>query len=114
MPGATQSIFHDQRGYSNFGQPPQRTAAPMEELMDKQTYRIETSFMVSIDRVTSQLRTLFEERLSLLASSMPSRAAQSGQYPERFEPQEEGSSLDAAGYTPTTSYGQYSQPQANS
>ena len=86
----------------------------MEELMDKQTYRIETSFMAAMDRVTSQLRTLFEERLPLLSSSTPSKASHSGLGSERFEPQGEGSIFGVVGYTPTVSYGQCFQPQTNS
>ncbi|CAL8988555.1 unnamed protein product [Prunus brigantina] len=37
--------------------------AVMEDLMDKQAYRIETSFMAAMDRFSSELRTLFQERI---------------------------------------------------
>ena len=49
--------------------------AVVEELMSKQAYRIETSFMAAMDRFSSELRTLFQERMPVTSPAMPPRAA---------------------------------------
>ncbi|CAL2240744.1 unnamed protein product [Prunus armeniaca] len=59
--------------------------AVVEDLMAKQAYRIETSFMATMDRFSSELRTLFEERMPVTSSATPPRAKQRGQERERFE-----------------------------
>ncbi|CAL9020656.1 unnamed protein product [Prunus brigantina] len=45
--------------------------AVVEDLMDKQAYRIETSFMAAMDRFSSELRTLFQEKMSVTSSATP-------------------------------------------
>ncbi|CAL8113194.1 unnamed protein product [Prunus armeniaca] len=53
--------------------------AVVEGLMAKQAYRIETSFMAAVDRFSSELRTLFQERIPVTSSAMPPRARQRSQ-----------------------------------
>ncbi|CAL8077912.1 unnamed protein product [Prunus armeniaca] len=50
--------------------------AVVEDLMAKQAYRIETSFMAAMDRFSSELRTLFQERMPETSSATPPRAGQ--------------------------------------
>ncbi|CAL9021050.1 unnamed protein product [Prunus brigantina] len=64
--------------------------AVVENLMDKQAYRIETSFMAAMDRFSSELRTLFQERMPISASMTPPGAGRRSQESERFEPYGEG------------------------
>ncbi|CAL9001575.1 unnamed protein product [Prunus brigantina] len=51
----------------------------VEDLMDKQAYRIETSFMAATDRFSSELRTLFQERMPVTSSATPPGAGQRNQ-----------------------------------
>ncbi|CAL2255632.1 unnamed protein product [Prunus armeniaca] len=88
--------------------------AVVEDLMAKQSYRIETSFMAAMDRFSLELRTLFQERMSVTSSATPPRARQRGLERERFEPYGESSSLGVSGRTQASSYGQHSQPLTNS
>ncbi|CAL8087371.1 unnamed protein product [Prunus armeniaca] len=88
-----------------------RTAESMQEqavvegLMAKQAYRIETSFMAAMDRFSSELRTLFQERMLVTSSVMLPRAGQRSQERERFEPYGESSSLGTSGRTQASGYG---------
>ncbi|CAL8089340.1 unnamed protein product [Prunus armeniaca] len=84
-----------------------------EDLMAKQACRIETSFMAAMDRFSSELRTLFQERMPVTSSATPPRAGQRGQERERFEPYGESSSLLVSGRTQASNYGQHSQPSTN-
>ncbi|CAL2259847.1 unnamed protein product [Prunus armeniaca] len=88
--------------------------AVVEDLMVKQAYRIETSFMASMDRFSSELRTFFQERMPVTSSATRPRAGQRGQKRERFEPYGESSSLVVSGRTQASGYGQHSQPPTNS
>ncbi|CAL2255595.1 unnamed protein product [Prunus armeniaca] len=88
--------------------------AVVEDLMAKQAYRIETCFMAAMDRFSSELRTLFQERMPVTSSAMPPRAGQRGQERERFEPYGESSGLGVSGRTQASNYGQHSQPPTNS
>ncbi|XP_021803234.1 uncharacterized protein LOC110747355 [Prunus avium] len=67
-----------------------------------------------MDKITSDLRTFFQEWMSITSPTTPPRAGQRGQDRERFEPYGEGSSLGAASRTLASSYGQHSQPPTNS
>ncbi|CAL8135850.1 unnamed protein product [Prunus armeniaca] len=87
--------------------------AVVEDLMVKQAYRIETSFMAAMDRFSAELRTLFQERMPVTSSATLPRAGQRGQERERFEPYGESSSLGVSGRTQASSYGQHSQPLTN-
>ncbi|CAL8152869.1 unnamed protein product [Prunus armeniaca] len=87
--------------------------AVVEGLMAKQAYMIETSFMVAMDRFSSELWTLFQERMLVTASATPPRAGQRSQERERFKPYSESSSLGASGRTQASGYGQHSQPPTN-
>ncbi|CAL8992973.1 unnamed protein product, partial [Prunus brigantina] len=87
--------------------------AVMENLMDKQANRIETSFMVAMDRFSSELRTLFQERMPVTASTTPPGAGQRSQESERFEPYGEGSSHGPLARDPASGYGQHLQPPRN-
>ncbi|CAL8089414.1 unnamed protein product [Prunus armeniaca] len=78
--------------------------AVVEGLMAKQAYRIETSFMAAMDRFSSELRTLFQERMPVKSSATPPRAGQRSQERERFEPYGESSSLGASGRTQASAY----------
>ncbi|CAL8085522.1 unnamed protein product [Prunus armeniaca] len=60
--------------------------AVVEDLMAKQAYKIETSFMAAVDRFSSELRT-------------PPKPGQRGQERERFEPYGESSSLGVSSRT---------------
>ncbi|CAL8095907.1 unnamed protein product [Prunus armeniaca] len=88
--------------------------AVVEDLMAKQAYRIETSFMAAMDRFSSELRTLFQERMPVTSSVTPPRARQRSQEHERFEPYGESSSLGVSGGTQASGYDQNSQPPTNS
>ncbi|CAL8135217.1 unnamed protein product [Prunus armeniaca] len=55
--------------------------AAMDRLL---AYRIETSFMAAMDRLSSELRTLFQERMPVTSSATPPRSGQRGQERERF------------------------------
>ncbi|KAL6269615.1 hypothetical protein ACE6H2_026526 [Prunus campanulata] len=88
--------------------------AVVEDLMAKQAYRIETSFMAAMDRFSSELRMLFQERMSVTSSATPPRAGQRRQERERIEPYGESSSLSGSGRTQASGYGQHSQPPTNS
>ncbi|CAL9020603.1 unnamed protein product [Prunus brigantina] len=88
--------------------------AVMEDLMDKQAYRIETSFMAAMDRFSSELRTLFQERIPVTSSATPPGGEQRSQERERIEPYGESSNLGASGRTQVSGYGQHSQPPINS
>ncbi|CAL2230269.1 unnamed protein product [Prunus armeniaca] len=48
--------------------------AVVEDLMAKQAYRIETSFMAAMNRFSSELRTIFQERMPATTSATPPRA----------------------------------------
>ncbi|CAL9011420.1 unnamed protein product [Prunus brigantina] len=85
--------------------------AVVEDLMDKQAYRIETSFMAAMDRFSSELRTLFQERMPVTSSATPPGAGQRSQERERFEPYGKSSSLSASARNKASGYGQHSQPQ---
>ncbi|CAL8088488.1 unnamed protein product [Prunus armeniaca] len=78
--------------------------AVVEDLMAKQAYRIETSFMAVMDRFSSELRTLFQERMPVTSSATPPRAGQRSQERERFEPYGESSSLGIFGRTQASGY----------
>lgn len=73
--------------------------AVVEDLMAKQAYRIETSLMAAMDRFSSELRTLFQERMPVTSSATPPEAEQRSQERERLEPYGESSSLGASGRT---------------
>ncbi|CAL9018814.1 unnamed protein product [Prunus brigantina] len=88
--------------------------AVVEDLMDKQAYRIETSFMAAMDRFSSELRTLFQERMLVTSSVTPLKVGQRNQEHERLGPYGECSSLGASGRTQASGYGQHSQPPTNS
>ncbi|CAL8992600.1 unnamed protein product [Prunus brigantina] len=88
--------------------------AVVENLMDKQAYRIETSFMAVMDRFSSELRTLFQERMPVTSSTTPPGTGQRSQESERFEPYSESSSHDASARTQASGYGQHLQPPTNS
>ncbi|CAL8163140.1 unnamed protein product [Prunus armeniaca] len=88
--------------------------AVVEDLMAKQAYRIETSFMAAMDRFSSKLRTLFQERMPVTSSATPPRIGQRSQERERFEPYGESSSLGLSGCTQASGYDQHSQPPTNS
>ncbi|CAL2239603.1 unnamed protein product [Prunus armeniaca] len=88
--------------------------AVVEDLMAKQAYRIETSFMAAMERFSSELLMLFQERMPVTSSTTPPRAGQRGQERERFEPYGESSSLGVSGRTQALNYGQHSQPPTNS
>ncbi|CAL9000938.1 unnamed protein product, partial [Prunus brigantina] len=79
--------------------------AVVENLMDKQAYRIETSFMATMDRFSSELRTLFQERMPVTSSGTPPGAGQRSQDHERFEPYGESNSLGASARTQASGYG---------
>ncbi|CAL9021211.1 unnamed protein product, partial [Prunus brigantina] len=87
--------------------------AVVENLMDKQAYRIETSFMAAMDRFSSELRTLFQERMPIPASTTPPGAGRRSQECERLEPYGEGSSHGTPARAPTSGYGQNFQPPTN-
>ncbi|CAL9011793.1 unnamed protein product, partial [Prunus brigantina] len=87
--------------------------AVVENLMDKQAYRIETSFMAAMDRLSSELRTLFQERMPTSASTTPTGAGRRSQESERLEPYGEGSSHGTPARAPTSGYGQNFQPPTN-
>ncbi|CAL8118245.1 unnamed protein product [Prunus armeniaca] len=82
--------------------------AVVEGLMAKQAYRIVTSFMAAMEKLSSELWTLFQERMPVTSSATPPR--QISQERERFEPYGESSSLGASGRTQASGYGQHSQP----
>ncbi|CAL2257348.1 unnamed protein product [Prunus armeniaca] len=88
--------------------------AVVEDLMAKQAYRIETSFMAAMDRFSSELQTLFQERMLVTSSTTPPRAGQRSQERERFEPYCESSNLGVSGRTQASGYSQHSQPPTNS
>ncbi|CAL2227970.1 unnamed protein product [Prunus armeniaca] len=88
--------------------------AVVEGLMAKQAYRIETSFMTAVDILSSELRTLFQERMPVTSSATPPRAGQRSQERERFEPYGESSSLGPSGRIQASGYNQHSQPPTNS
>ncbi|CAL9005866.1 unnamed protein product [Prunus brigantina] len=88
--------------------------AVVEDLMDRQAYRIETSFMAAMDRFSSELRTLFQERMPVTSFVTPPRAGQRSQEHERFEPYGKSSSLRASARTQASGYGQRFQPPTNS
>ncbi|CAL2239326.1 unnamed protein product [Prunus armeniaca] len=67
-----------------------------------------------MDRFSSELQTLFQERMPVTSSATPLRAEQRGQERERFDPYGESSSLGVSGRTQASSYGQHSQPPTNS
>ncbi|CAL2247483.1 unnamed protein product [Prunus armeniaca] len=48
--------------------------AVMEDLMAKQAYKIETSFMAAMDKFSSKLRMFFQERMPVTSSATPPRA----------------------------------------
>ncbi|CAL2247106.1 unnamed protein product [Prunus armeniaca] len=73
--------------------------AVVEDLMVKSAYRIKTSFMAAMDRFSSKLRTLFQERMPITSSATPPRTGQRSQERERFEPYGESSSLGISGRT---------------
>ncbi|CAL9000160.1 unnamed protein product [Prunus brigantina] len=81
--------------------------AVVEDLMNKQASRIETSFMAAMDRFSSELRTLFQERMSVTSSATPPGAGQRSQ-------ERESSSLGASARTQASGYDQHSQPPTNS
>ncbi|CAL8993786.1 unnamed protein product [Prunus brigantina] len=81
--------------------------------MDKQASRIETSFMAAMDRFSSELRTLFQERMPVTASTTPPGAGQRSQESERSEPYGEGSSHDTPARAPASGYSQHLQPPTN-
>ncbi|CAL2247875.1 unnamed protein product [Prunus armeniaca] len=87
--------------------------AVVENLMAKQAYRIETSFMAAMDKFSSELRMLFQESMPVTSSATPPRAGQRSQESERFEPYGESSSLGASAHTQASGYGQHSQPPTN-
>ncbi|CAL9000444.1 unnamed protein product [Prunus brigantina] len=87
--------------------------AVVEDLMNKQACRIETSFMAAMDRFSSELRTLFQERMPTSASVAPPGAGQRSQESERSEPYGEGSSHGTSARAPTSGYGQNFQPPTN-
>ncbi|CAL9005312.1 unnamed protein product, partial [Prunus brigantina] len=87
--------------------------AVVENLMDKQAYRIETSFMAAMDRFSSELRTLFQERMPIPASTTPPGAGRRSQESERLEPYGEGSSHGTPARAPASGYGQNFQPPTN-
>ncbi|CAL9000425.1 unnamed protein product [Prunus brigantina] len=64
--------------------------------MDRQSCKIETSFMAAMDRFSLELRTLFQERMPITSSATPPRAGQRSQERERFELYGESRSLDAS------------------
>ncbi|CAL8112901.1 unnamed protein product [Prunus armeniaca] len=88
--------------------------AIVEDLMVKQAYRIETSFMAAMDRFSLELLTFFQERMPVTSSATPPRARQRGQERERFEPYGESSSLGVSGRAQALNYGQHSQPPTKS
>ncbi|CAL8992682.1 unnamed protein product [Prunus brigantina] len=88
--------------------------AVVEDLMDKQAYRIETSFIAAMDRFSSELRTLFQERMPVTSSMTSPGAEQRSQERKRFEPYGESSSLGTSARTQPSGYGQHSQPPTNS
>ena len=82
--------------------------------MSKQAYRIETSFMAAMDRFSSELRTLFQERMPVASPATPPRAGPRSQERERIEPYGESSSLGVSAHTQASGYGQHSLPPTNS
>ena len=88
--------------------------AAVEEMMSRQTYRIETSFMAAMDRFSLELRTLFQERMPITSPASPPRAGQGSRGRERIEPYGEGSSLGASAHPQASGYGQHSVPPINS
>ncbi|BFG20908.1 hypothetical protein CerSpe_071820 [Prunus speciosa] len=88
--------------------------AAVEEMMSRQTYRIETSFMAAMDRFSSELRTLFQERMPITSPATPPRAGQGSRERERIEPYGEGSSLGVSAHPQASGYGQHSLPPTNS
>ncbi|CAL8993761.1 unnamed protein product [Prunus brigantina] len=84
--------------------------AVVEDLMDKQACRIETSFMAAMDRFSSELRTLFQERMPTSAFVTPPGAGQRSQESGRFEPYGEGSSHGTPARAPTSGYAQHGGP----
>ncbi|CAL2238992.1 unnamed protein product [Prunus armeniaca] len=70
--------------------------------------------MAAMDRFSSELRTLFQERIPVTSSATPLRAGQRSQERQRFEPYGESSSLGDFGRTQASGYGQHSQPPTNS
>ncbi|CAL8162672.1 unnamed protein product [Prunus armeniaca] len=81
----------------------------VKDLMAKQADRIETSFVAAMDRFSSELRTLFQERMPP-SSTTPPRDGQRSQERERFELYSESSSLGTSARTQASGYGQHSQP----
>ncbi|CAL8992817.1 unnamed protein product [Prunus brigantina] len=79
-----------------------------EDLMDRQAYRIETSFMAAMNRFSTELRTLFQERMLVTSLVTPPGAGQRSQERERFEPYGESSSLGASARTQALGHGQHS------
>ncbi|CAL2270622.1 unnamed protein product [Prunus armeniaca] len=70
--------------------------------------------MAAMDKFSSKLRTLFQERMPVTSSATPPRAGQRSQERERFEPYGESNSLGASGRTQVSGYDQHSQPPTNS
>ncbi|CAL9005962.1 unnamed protein product [Prunus brigantina] len=87
--------------------------AVVENLMDKQVYRIETSFMAAMDRFSSELHTLFQERMPISASMTPPGVGQRSQESERLEPYGKGGSHGTPAPAPAIGYGQNFQPPTN-
>ncbi|CAL8992962.1 unnamed protein product [Prunus brigantina] len=69
--------------------------------------------MAAMDRFSSELRTLFQERMPASASMTPPGAGQRSQEGERIEPYGEGSSHGTPARAPTSGYGQNFQPPTN-
>ncbi|KAL6289382.1 hypothetical protein ACE6H2_006892 [Prunus campanulata] len=68
----------------------------------------------SMQEFSSELWTLFQERMPATSSTTPPRAEQKSQERERIEPYGEGSSLGLSGHTQASGYGQHSLPPTNS
>ncbi|CAL2252423.1 unnamed protein product [Prunus armeniaca] len=85
----------------------------VEDLMAKQADRIETSFVAAMDRFSSELRTLFQERMPP-SSTTPPRDGQRSQERKRFELCGESNSHVIFARARASSYGQHSQPSTNS
>ncbi|CAL8163024.1 unnamed protein product [Prunus armeniaca] len=67
-----------------------------------------------MDRFSSKLRTLFQERMPATSSATLPRARQRSQECERFKPYGKSNSLGVSGHTQASGYGQHSQLPTNS
>ncbi|CAL2266700.1 unnamed protein product [Prunus armeniaca] len=82
------------------------STSPITITETEHAVKISASVPITTNRAaefSSELRTLFQERMPVTSSSTPPKAGQRSQERERFEPYGESSSLDASGSTQANS-----------